>query len=260
LEQSADQVADLAAQVAAEICRKLLPHTSQSYAAQEVAALVKALMPSLAGQSRLLVRVHPDLVGPVRAPLEKVAERSGFEGKLLVVEGENMALSDARVEWPDGGAERNTDRLWEEVDDLIARNIPHFSRDEALELPGDPKKVDENPWGDADESAYWTPPTVRQDLDQAYQAPPAEAAAAQSAPPDSAPLGKAPQPSAPAAETVEETVDEDIDPFALLGGDPAEDEEDDFDDFGLTAEQEAELAALDAQLKDVQQAAEDEEK
>lgn len=249
---STDQLAELASQVAAEICRKLLPHTSEKYAIQEICALVRSLMPNLTGQPRLLVRVHPDLINGLREPLDNIALRSGFEGKVVILEGENMALSDARVEWPDGGAERNTTRLWGEIDELIERNIPHFTRDEALELPDDGQnkassmRDEPSPWPGMDDQALWSPPSPHDDL-QIAPLP-----AFHSSPAEQAPSGK---------DTFsEDDFSEAI--LANLGFGPADESEDfndgfpDLDgDLALTPEQEAELAALDASLTDEKTAA-----
>src|SRR3546814_7302027 len=47
--------------------------------------------------------------------------RSGFEGKLVFLADERLKTGDLRVEWADGGAERNQKALWQEIDAVIAR-------------------------------------------------------------------------------------------------------------------------------------------
>lgn len=159
------EIADLAAHVALAVCRKLLPHTAPDYAAREVEGLVRGLLPSLLGQSRLIVRVGPDMAEAVRPLLEKTVEESGFEGRLVVNEDTALSSLDARIEWPDGGAERNTTRLWAEVDALLDRNLPRFSRADALVVPGQeakPQEAETSPWPDTiDPAAWWVPPAPR---------------------------------------------------------------------------------------------------
>lgn len=160
LEDTQDEVGDLAVQVAAEICRKMLPHAPEELVGAEVSALVRALMPELAGQPRVVVKIAPEMVERLRPLLQDIAERAGFEGRLVVLDEPGLDPGDARVEWADGGAERNTSRLWKAVDALIERNIPRFSRGEALELPDDTPAEPEPPedvWPDLDTAAWHTP-------------------------------------------------------------------------------------------------------
>lgn len=273
LDQRVDELGDLAAHVAAEICSKLLPHTASHYAIDEISGLVRAMMPSLLGQPRLVIRVNPELVGPIRSAVEDVAELSGFEGKIVVIAGEGMGVTDARIEWPDGGAERNTDRLWKEVDALIKRNIPHFSREEALELPDDPASSDETPWPDIADGPHWTPPSPRDDFEHGEQTSAAVASQPQPAQqPRTAPSDNGDDEDRvlppPTADDEKETADliktlqqANREKHAReAAARAAEISPDDADGPGLSAEQEAELDALDQSLADAQKAAMDAEK
>ncbi|WP_019644225.1 FliH/SctL family protein [Novispirillum itersonii] len=168
LERATGEIGELATQVALAVCRKLLPHTGSHYAAAEITALVAALMPELHAHPRLMLRVHPDMVPLLRDQIMQVAQRAGFEGRIVTVEDPSMVLSDARLEWADGGAERNTTRLWQQVEDLVERNIPRFTRGEALDLPAPPDPdpapaaapgpADEDVWPETDTRRWYTPP------------------------------------------------------------------------------------------------------
>lgn len=162
VEDAQGEVGDLAVQVAMEVCRKMLPHAPEELVGAEVSALVKALMPELAGQPRVVVKTAPEMVERLRPLLQDIADRSGFEGRLVVLDEPGMEPGDARVEWADGGAERNTSRLWKAVDALVERNIPRFSRGEALELPDDEPAEPEPPedvWPELDAATWYTPGT-----------------------------------------------------------------------------------------------------
>ncbi|GAB3116674.1 FliH/SctL family protein [Novispirillum itersonii] len=177
LERATGEIAELAAQVALAVCRKLLPHTGSHYAAAEITALVAALMPELHAHPRLMLRVHPQMVPLLRDQITQVAQRAGFEGRIVTVEDPSMVLSDARLEWADGGAERNTTRLWDQVEELVERNIPRFTRGEALDLPEpdadaapDPVPepaptppvvpMDEDVWPAMDTGRWYQPPPI----------------------------------------------------------------------------------------------------
>ena len=133
MSRAASEIAELASHVVMEICRKLLPHAAEQFAAQEIEALVGGLLPLLVDQPRLTVRVHPRLADDLRGTLGDLAERIGFEGRLVVIETPNLPPSDTRIEWSEGGAERNTTRLWQAVDEIVERTLPRFTRFDATE-------------------------------------------------------------------------------------------------------------------------------
>lgn len=165
VEKAGVELHDLAAHVAVEVCQTLLPHTAADYAAREITALVHSLMPNLCSQPRLIIRVHHAMVDRLRGPLAEIAERAGFEGKLSVLDDPQMKMTDARVEWPDGGAERNTSRLWADIDQILQRNIPRFSRGDALDLPLEDTPEEPHPWPPVDNLAWWQPPSLETPLE-----------------------------------------------------------------------------------------------
>ena len=52
------------------------------------------------------------------APL---AASLGFPGKLIILVDDELGQSDCRVEWADGGAERDTARTWREIEATLDR-------------------------------------------------------------------------------------------------------------------------------------------
>jgi len=53
----------------------------------------------------------------------EIANERSFAGEISVAADSAIADSDCAVEWSDGGAFRDTDRMWREVDDVINRNL-----------------------------------------------------------------------------------------------------------------------------------------
>ncbi len=131
LDNNYRDIAELATQVALELCRKLLPHTADHFVVAEIEALLNSLLPQLMEHPRLIIRIHPRLADDARVRLDDVCRRHGFEGRLQIIEQAHMAATDTLLEWGDGGAERNSRRLWDAIDTLVARTLPRFSRGEA---------------------------------------------------------------------------------------------------------------------------------
>ncbi|MBX6322342.1 MAG: flagellar assembly protein FliH, partial [Rhodospirillaceae bacterium] len=68
------------------------------------------------------VRLHDSLLDPLRERLDAVAAGAGFEGRIVILADPAMPVGDCRVEWADGGIERDTDRLWRDIEAALARH------------------------------------------------------------------------------------------------------------------------------------------
>lgn len=164
-EPIADAATATAIQVVHEICRKLLPHTADDYAIREIVALVRSLLPELSEQSRILVHANPHMVDILRKRLAETITKTGFEGRITLVGDPDLLPADTRIEWADGGAERNMTRMLDEIDTLVERNIPLFKRGKSLvpghvtlNTPETPPREIEDIWPDIDPENWYTPP------------------------------------------------------------------------------------------------------
>lgn len=118
-----DSNARNAARVALAVVKKMLPAACEHYAFDEVAKVVEEVVGHILDEPRIIVRVAEVLVGPVQERLEAVAERQGFEGRVVVQADGRLAPGDARVEWTDGGAERDQARLMQEIEATVERAL-----------------------------------------------------------------------------------------------------------------------------------------
>ena len=119
---SADAVAEAAADAIARTMLSALaaclPALCAQHGAGEVRAVIQAVLPGLAHEPRITVRVNPLLIPAMTAEIadldSEVAER------LLLVPVESMAPGDVRVNWQDGAAIRETGRVCAAVNDVLA--------------------------------------------------------------------------------------------------------------------------------------------
>jgi flagellar assembly protein FliH len=119
--QSAEMRSGDAVIVAAAIARKLLPESMADAAMEEIEQLVREAVATLIDEPRIIIRCNPQIAGDLRERLDPIAAESGFEGRMIVVDTPSMAEGDCQMEWSDGGAQRDTGRLLEELDDRIDR-------------------------------------------------------------------------------------------------------------------------------------------
>ena len=105
------------------LVRKLFPKLNEHFGLAEIEALIGDCLERLREEPRLVLRVDSNLLEPVREKVEALLPSTGFEGKLVYLGDDKMAASDVRLEWADGGAERDSQRQWEEIDAVIARAL-----------------------------------------------------------------------------------------------------------------------------------------
>ena len=119
--QSADEAKAVATRVAMAVLRKVLPAACEAHAFDEVVRMVESCFAQVLDEPRIIVRVAPDLVEPVRARLEADAGRHGFEGRVVVQPDPRLPPGDGRVEWTDGGADRDQARLIADIEQAVDR-------------------------------------------------------------------------------------------------------------------------------------------
>ncbi|MDO8605430.1 MAG: FliH/SctL family protein [Phaeospirillum sp.] len=122
-EQAADTNQRVAARVAMAVLKKVLPAACEANAFEEVIRTVQDCFAHVLDEPRIIVRVEQDLVDPVRDRLEAVAGMHGFEGRVVVQPDLRLMRGDCRVEWTDGGAERDQVRLIADIEAAVERSV-----------------------------------------------------------------------------------------------------------------------------------------
>jgi flagellar assembly protein FliH len=112
-----------AVHLAAAVGRKLARHLLDREPTAEIEALIGECLASLDAVPHLVIRCHPDLADAVREMAMARIATSGFTGRLVVLGDPDRAMSDARIEWADGGIVRDTAALEAEIDHRIAQFV-----------------------------------------------------------------------------------------------------------------------------------------
>jgi len=116
--QSAD-----ALRAAVAVARKILPNLARRDGLAEIEALVRDSLERLRDEPRIVVRVADALLDPVRDRVSAAAAQAGYDGKIVFLAQDSLQPGDVRVEWADGGIERDSARLWREIDATIQRLV-----------------------------------------------------------------------------------------------------------------------------------------
>jgi len=117
-----------ATELAVGIVRKLFPAFVARSGTVEIQALIADALSLAQEQPKLALRCAPDMIAAIEPILTDAAARSGFEGRLSVRGDPDLAETDCRIEWNEGGMDRDTGRLMHEIESAIARGLEDFDR------------------------------------------------------------------------------------------------------------------------------------
>ena len=108
------------------IARKLATELLARFPVPEIESVIKDLMVQLGElttEPKVVVRVDPNLVQLVNQQIETLKSQSGFDGQITVVGETGISGSDCRVEWAEGGGERDVTAIESEVAAAVVRYI-----------------------------------------------------------------------------------------------------------------------------------------
>ncbi len=110
-----------ALEVALTVVRKIFPRLAGRHGLAEVESVVSDCLERLRDEPRIVIRVADAVLDQVQTRIGELVARAGFEGKIVYLAQDGMNPGDVRVEWADGGAERDSERLWREIEQITAR-------------------------------------------------------------------------------------------------------------------------------------------
>ncbi len=104
---------------AVDLVRKLLPTMEKDRAEAEVKNFLAQNFANFAAQESLSFSFNPEVISLVADSIGRLAEQNDFEGKISVHKDNSLGLSDCRVEWKNGGVERNIEKSLDKVEQMI---------------------------------------------------------------------------------------------------------------------------------------------
>jgi flagellar assembly protein FliH len=119
------EAVDVAVAVARKLCSELVSREPLG----EITALVSDCFSHLVSTPHLVVRINDALYEAAREKIERLAQQSGFEGRLVILAEPEIATGDCRIEWADGGVVLERATIEAKINELVGRYIA--SRDQA---------------------------------------------------------------------------------------------------------------------------------
>ncbi len=103
------------------ITQKLLPVAAEKYGLEEIEQVLKECLPLITGDAKLSLRINDKVAPEVERRLNDIIQINALLVKVNIIPDVNLGPSDCIVNWGDGGAERDYDSIWVEIDTILTR-------------------------------------------------------------------------------------------------------------------------------------------
>lgn len=124
-----------ASDVALTIVRKLLPDYVKKHGMQEMTSAIETCITEMIHEPRLVLRVPDAHFDYMSKEVNAMGERLGYAGKIIVLADATLGEFDCRIEWADGGMERNLNLTWSEIERQVVRHNPAAAQQLASSIP-----------------------------------------------------------------------------------------------------------------------------
>lgn len=112
-----------AVEVAVAVARKLAPALIEHEPFAEISALASGCFRELIAAPHIAVRVNDQLYAVAREKLDSIARTHGFEGRMVVLSEPSIAPGDCRIEWADGGVNRDKAATDAAIGEAVGRYV-----------------------------------------------------------------------------------------------------------------------------------------
>lgn len=108
-----------AREVAVTIARKIMPSHLNRHGLEEIESVISQVLSERTREPRLVVRVGESCFDELSSRITQLSEQNAYAGKVIVLAEDGLGPSDCRVEWADGGIERDTAALWQTIENIM---------------------------------------------------------------------------------------------------------------------------------------------
>jgi len=127
--------------VAVGLVKKCFPGLNERTGVNEIEIMMTELLSQIIDEPRVQVHIHPDLIDPLQQRIDGIAADTHFEGRIVLLGDDEIQPGDCRIEWQDGGGERNMQDLWMQVDGIVARTFQSSPKREPMPVSATTKST-----------------------------------------------------------------------------------------------------------------------
>jgi flagellar assembly protein FliH len=112
-----------AMQVALLSARRIAESALARYPLDSIEETIAQCLAQIAHEPRVVIKVNADVADALRARIGQLTDDIGFAGRIVISAEPHLSHADCRLEWTDGGIERNAGVIAERVESHLARFI-----------------------------------------------------------------------------------------------------------------------------------------
>lgn len=127
------EAADLAYAIASKIAPALLQVAPQT----EVARMIEDCLADLPEEPRVVVRASEHVTETLMPKVEQLSAKAGYPGSIIMLPDPEMQPGDCRIEWADGGVERNLEDIQKRLSGLLESFIHAGNQSGSNEMGND---------------------------------------------------------------------------------------------------------------------------
>jgi len=133
--------------LSATIAKKIAGFALTHYSDDQIMGLITECLAPLRNVRHLAIRVNEAFVDRLKEPIESLAAKNGFEGRLLILGEPETKPGDCRIEWADGGILFERSEVVAAVDAAIVDYLGDATIDyeSGMEMPADAEPVADSP-------------------------------------------------------------------------------------------------------------------
>lgn len=102
----------------ASFLQKSFPKLAQKNAFEELEQDLGEKLKAVIQKPKLSITLHPDILKILEPKIKEMMTQNGYEGKYSCHSGDDFGFLDFQIHWEEGGVEKNTQRLIEELDKI----------------------------------------------------------------------------------------------------------------------------------------------
>ncbi len=112
-----------AASLSLTIAKSLAPSLISKLPEAEVLKMVEDCLADLHDEPRIVVRATDQVCSALSEKISHLEQSTGFQGSIILLPEDTLNGSDCRIEWADGGVERNLEDTSKKVASIVDRFI-----------------------------------------------------------------------------------------------------------------------------------------
>ena len=119
LEGAADASFSTAVDFAMAVCKKALPALCATNAVEEIRSLLEDNLRFLKDEPKISLCLNPFLADRIKPALADLVKKEAYSGKIAIIRDDSVNIGDCRVEWKNGGLEKNIQDILNHTEELV---------------------------------------------------------------------------------------------------------------------------------------------